>query len=175
MPTIPLLSVEALSAQQQIQYRRFPTNLTLAILGTSCAEQYLSLGIALAKSPLPSRDRELVILRVASLSNSEYERMQHLHLARASGWSDQQIASIESGQPSGLDERARTLLRFVDECIQQIRVSEDTLDRVRVFLGDVELADLTLLIGHYMMTARFLATLRVPLDDRPADWTNALS
>ena len=27
------------------------------------------------------------------------------------------------------------------------------------------MAELTLLIGHYMMTARFLETLEVPLDD----------
>jgi hypothetical protein len=32
------------------------------------------------------------------------------------------------------------------------------------------MAELTLLIGHYMMTARFLETLEVPLDDAATSW-----
>jgi hypothetical protein len=34
-----------------------------------------------------------------------------------------------------------------------------------------EVAETTLLIGHYMMTARFLETLEIDMDREPTPWT----
>jgi alkylhydroperoxidase family enzyme len=64
------------------------------------------------------------------------------------------------------------ILRFVDECVRDIKVGTQTFAAVRAFFSETQMAELTLLIGHYMMTARFLETLDVPLDDAATSWDN---
>ncbi len=176
MSRISLAEPSELDGAKELQFKRFPANLTRALLRTSnSTEAYLSLGASFAKSRLSPMDRELAILRVGALSASAYERMQHLPIARRIGWGDDQISAIENGDQAALGPRYGTLLRFVDECVQHVRVSDPVFDAVREFLGEEELAEITLLIGHYMMTARFLETLDVPLDEEATDWTQLLS
>jgi alkylhydroperoxidase family enzyme len=168
MMRIDIPSVERMSVPDRRQYNRFPSNLVRALLKTrGCTPGYLDLGFALIDANVDTRRRELVILRVAALSDSAYERMQHLPPARKAGWSDADIAAIETGQSSHLAPADGALLRFVDECVRDVRVSDRTFDAIRKFLSEQEIAEATLLIGYYMMTARFLETLEVDLDDAP--------
>ncbi|WP_420992760.1 carboxymuconolactone decarboxylase family protein [Cupriavidus sp. 30B13] len=161
---------------QSAQFRRFPANLTRALLLTAAStDPYLSLGASFAKGRLAPKDRELAILRVGALSASRYERMQHVPIARGAGWTGQDIAAIESGNGIVLGPRAGTILRFVDECVHRVKVSDPTLAALRQHMSDQEVAELTLLVGHYMMTARFLETLGVELDDHPTGWDALLA
>ncbi|CAN7670708.1 carboxymuconolactone decarboxylase family protein [Caballeronia sp. LjRoot34] len=172
MARITMVEVSNMNDDQLLQYRRFPANLTRALLRTSdSTAAYLSLGASFRKTKLSAKDRELVILRVGALSSSEYERMQHLPIAHTVGWTDGEIASIESGDQVALGERDGTILRFVDECVYKVRVSDNTLLAARRFMTEQEVAEMTLLIGHYMMTARFLETLGVDLDDQATSWS----
>ena len=107
--------------EQKQQYDRFPANLTLALLRTTgSGSGYLSLGGSFPRGAIGNKDREMIILRVGALSRSPYERMQHLPLARQAGWRDAEIAAIEAGHCS--DERSQAILRFVDECVRDIKV-----------------------------------------------------
>ncbi len=171
MLRIELPSVDRLSDDQQAQYERFPANLTLALLRTTgSAAGYLSLGASFPRGAIGNKDREMIILRVGALSSSQYERMQHLPLARQAGWTDADLLQIEQG--CGPDARSQAILQFVDECVNAVRVSSTTFARVREFFSETQTAELTLLIGHYMMTARFVETLDVPLDDAATSWEN---
>ncbi|MCX4149541.1 MULTISPECIES: carboxymuconolactone decarboxylase family protein [Paraburkholderia] len=171
MSRIELPAVSSLSEDQKRQYYRFPANLTLALLRTTGSTSgYLSLGGSFPRGAIGNKDREMIILRVGALSRSPYERMQHLPLARQAGWSDAEIAAIEAGNSS--DARSLAILRFVDECVRDIKVGTQTFAAVRAFFSETQMAELTLLIGHYMMTARFLETLEVPLDDAVTSWDN---
>jgi alkylhydroperoxidase family enzyme len=104
-------------------------------------------------------------LRIAALSNSAYERMQHIPPARKAGWTDADIAAIEQGDASRLDPLSTDLLAFVDECVKNVRVSDRTFAQLRTHISEEAVADLILLIGFYMMTARVLETLDIELDD----------
>lgn len=176
MSRISLVQPESMTEAQQAQYHRFPANLTRALLRTRASTAaYLSLGASFTQGSLSARDRELVILRVGALSQSAYERMQHLPIARSVGWTDAEIAAIEAGRQQAFDARTATLLRFVDECVHRVRVSDATLADLKDFLTEEEIAEATLLVGHYMMTARFLETLGVELDDEPTSWSGLVS
>lgn len=158
-----------MSHEQKEQYDRFPSNLVRALLVTTCsAKGYISLGASFPAGRLGDKDREMVILRVGALSHSAYERMQHLPLARKAGFTDDEIRKIENGTPDG--EREKAILAFVDECVKNVRVSAETFDHIRPYYDEVQIAELTLMIGHYMMTARFLETLEVDLDKNPTPW-----
>ena len=55
----------------------------------------------------------------------------------------------------------------------RVRVSDPTFDDARKVFSPNELVEMTLLIGFYMMTARFLATFGIDLDAVPVDWRRA--
>ncbi len=166
MARIHIPTIARMSDPDRRQFNRFPSNLVRALLKTrGCTAGYLDLGFALIDAIIDIKRRELVILRVASLSDSAYVRMQHLPMARKAGWSDQDITSIEMGEADRLDPADGALLRFVDECLRDVRVSDPTFAEARKFLTDEEIAEATLLVGYTMMTARYLETLRVELDE----------
>ncbi len=60
------------------------------------------------------------------------------------------------------------------KCVYRVRVSDATFAALRLFFTEEEIAEATLLIGHYMMTARFLETLGVELDSEPTPWSGLL-
>lgn len=171
MSRIKLPALNALTAEQREQYNRFPANLTLGLLLTTCCTKgYLSLGASFPAGKIGNKDREMIILRVGALSNSPYERMQHYNMALQAGWSPEEISDIEQGiYPHA---REAKILKFVDECVDKVKVSSATFSAVKEFYNEQQLAELTLLIGHYMMTARFLETLEIDLDTAATSWDN---
>jgi alkylhydroperoxidase family enzyme len=167
MARIELCDPSLMSEAERKVYDRLPVNLIRAMLRTHCADSYLTLGLALNAGKLTPKRRELVILRVAALSGSRYERMHHLPPALQAGWSEPDIAAIEAGQWQRLNPAEAALLRFVDDCVKDVRVSDRVFAELRRHLPENEVAETTLLTGFYMMTARFLETLDIDLDETP--------
>jgi alkylhydroperoxidase family enzyme len=173
MSRIPFPETETIPESAARQVERFPLNLTRMLLHEPDAVgPYIDLAFALLKrGHLNPKLRELVILRVASLSGSTYEKIQHLPAARKAGATDAEIASAESGHPAGLDSGTALAFRFAEECARDVKVSEATIVEARSRFSPPEIAELTLLVGFYMMTARFLETLGVDADP-PLDTSN---
>src|SRR4051812_6340734 len=90
------------SARQQLD--RFPINLTRMLLHVpQSVEPYIDLAFSLLRSGrLDPKVREFVILRVASVSGSEYERTQHLPSARKAGLTEEEIVAALSGDLGAL-------------------------------------------------------------------------
>lgn len=174
MSRISLIDVEDMTREQREQYDRFPSNLTRGLLLTEqrLATALPNLANALRASGLDPKLREGVILRVAALTGSAYERMQHLEQAGKVGWSASDIAAIEHSKLSGLPDAFRAVLAFVDECVASPQVSDATFAEAKAVLSDRDIATVILLVGHYMMVARFVATLEIDLDAKPDSWTS---
>lgn len=173
MSRIQLVAVEAMTPKQRVQYNRFPSNLTrgLLVLDQPLAEALPGLANALRASSLDARTREGVIVRVASLCDSAYEQMQHSEQVLKAGWTKEQVEAIKQGRLSDLPDRDATILRFVDACVATQRVPDDAFDAIRELVSDKDLATIILLVGHYMMVARFTATLGIELDAMPDNWS----
>ena len=58
-------------------------------------------GHVLQKQTLPLRDRELLILRIGWLNQSEYEWAQHVEIAKRSGIGDAEIEQGKTGPKAG--------------------------------------------------------------------------
>lgn len=172
MSRIPLVSVSEMTEEQHAQYARFPSNLTRALLlmDQRLAGALPNLANALRASSLEASLREAVILRVAALQGSAYERMQHLEQARKVGWNDEDIVAIEAGGESLSDPRLKAVLAFVDACVASSEVSDPTFAAASDVLSHRDLATVVVLVGHYMMVARFLGILQVQLDAQPDSW-----
>jgi 4-carboxymuconolactone decarboxylase len=132
---------------------------------------WLAFGGALLSSlQLDPVVRELVILRVARLSDAEYEWTQHEPIALAVGASREQVTAVDRGalDDRSLGEGERAALRFATEVVRDVRASDEALDAVREHLSPREVVELLLVIGQYMLVARVAETAGIELDE-PAD------
>ncbi|TKJ33371.1 carboxymuconolactone decarboxylase family protein [Blastococcus sp. CCUG 61487] len=114
---------------------------------------------------LPRRESELVILRVADRTGSDYEWRHHELLARRAGLGDAEIARVRTGPDAPeWSDRDRLLLRVADELIASDDLSDGTWADVRREFDERTAIELLLLVGHYRMLATTLHVLRVPPD-----------
>jgi len=57
------------------------------------------------------------------------------------------------------------VLAYTDEVERDIRVRDETFDRLRSFLSEHAIVELTVVIGYYGMVSRFLIALDVELEE----------
>ena len=116
---------------------------------------------------LPRRETELVILRVAHLTGSDYELAHHTRLGRRAGIDEETLARVERGpDASGWSHRERVLLTATDELHRTRDLGDDSWSRLRSELDERTAIELLMLVGHYEMLATTLTTLRLR-PDRP--------
>lgn len=119
----------------------------------------------LSKTKLDPVLREIAILRVGYISDATYETFQHERIGRDVGMSDDLIARVKEGpSASGFTELEQLVMNFVDDVVFNVRASDETFLPLRTHLSDQEMQELTLAIGFYMMTSRFLETFDVDIE-----------
>ncbi len=114
---------------------------------------------------LPRRETELVILRVAHLSDCAYEFEHHTRLGRQAGVTEEDLARVVEGPDAeGWSEREATLLRAVDSLHDHRDLDDETWQALSAHLDERRILELLFLVGHYEMLATALITLRVRPD-----------
>ncbi len=123
---------------------------------------------ALTSPTLPTRLRELVVLRTAHLMDCAYELGQHRDVAGTAGVSTAEIDAVLSENdwqtyPFDTDERA--VLQLTTELLITRSVAADTFDRVHGALGPRATVEVLMVIGRYAGLALMLNALDVDLDE----------
>jgi alkylhydroperoxidase family enzyme len=119
-------------------------------------------GALMPGGKLPREETELVILRVAHNSCSEYEWSQHERIGRRAGLSEEEISRVRAGaEAPGWSERRALLLRAADEMHEGHQIGKELWAELSRHLDEVLLIELCMLIGHYEMLAMTLNTLEV--------------
>ena len=114
---------------------------------------------------LPREETELVILRVAHNTGSDYEWGQHERMARGPGLATRRSpASARAPRRAGWSERRALLLRAADELHSGDRIGDELWAELARQLDEVRLIELCMLIGHYEMLAMTLNSLDVEPD-----------
>lgn len=120
-----------------------------------------------AKTALDPKLRQIAILRVGHICQSAYETYQHEKLAKIVGMTDQQIAATRDGKSiEALDEQQIAVLRFAEEMTTDIKVSDATFAKVRGFLPEKELTELTIITSFYSAICRFLETMEIEVETK---------
>lgn len=120
-------------------------------------------------SRTPRALRELVILRGAQVSASEYEWAQHLRMARKAGVREAQIAALADWRASPeFDARERAALR-VAESVTSGRVSDEVYREAMRHFDHHDYVELAVTAGFYAMVARVLDALGVELEPEFVD------
>jgi alkylhydroperoxidase family enzyme len=122
-------------------------------------------GALMPRGTLPRGDTELLILRVAHNCGCDYEWRHHERIAQTVGLSAQDVQRVRGGpEAGGWSARQASLLRAADELHAQRTISDELWDQLRPLLGDAELIELCMLVGHYELLAMTLNALRVEPD-----------
>jgi alkylhydroperoxidase family enzyme len=122
-------------------------------------------GALMPGGKLPRTDTELVILRVAHNTGSDYEWSQHERIGVRAGLSEGEISRVRIGPDApGWSERQQLLLLAADEMHDRGRIEDELWSRLAAHLDEVRLIELCILIGHYEMLAMTLNSLQVELD-----------
>lgn len=141
----------------------------------TCMPDLVRLGASvLARQKLDARLREIAILRVAALSAAEYEWTQHAAIGTAVGVTPPEMSALREETPAGLEPAADLVVRFTDECVRGVRVSDSTFQEALGRFSPQEITELVITIGYYMLIARFLETLGVDAEPAPPEMARSL-
>lgn len=173
MARIPYPDVEALPAETRAALARMRAInvFRLAAWADGLAPSFYEFVAAIfTRTSLDPKLRQIAILRVGHLCGSAYETHQHEWLARKQvGLSEEQIAATRDGTSvAALDEQELAVLRFAEEMTSGVKVSDAAFARVRAFLPEKELTELVLITSFYSAVCRFLETLEIEIEERPA-------
>ena len=118
------------------------------------------------KSSLPSREREMAILRIGWLCRSGYEFHQHTRIGKQSGLSDAQIERLKSGpDAAGWTEAESALLRAVDDLHGDQFISDETWQRLGKHYDTRQIIDLVFAVGQYTLVSMALNSFGVQIEE----------
>lgn len=117
-------------------------------------------------SRIPARHREMLMLRMGWLCQSEYEWAQHARIAITSaGMTDAEVHRIAEGpQAQGWTDFEHTLLRMVDELRYDAMISDSTWSALRKEYSDQKLMEALYTAAQYQLVSMALNSLGVQLD-----------
>ena len=119
----------------------------------------------LRREDLSPKLRQLAILRVGHLAQSEYEFTKHVPVGLREGVTRQQVEAISDWAASTeFNDEERAVLGYTDEVAQNVKVEDDTFARLRTFLDEPAIVKLTATIGYYGMVCRVLVALQIELE-----------
>lgn len=120
----------------------------------------------LRRNSLPERDREMLILRIGWLCQSEYEWAQHVRIGRSVGLTGEDIEHIMEGPDAeGLPERDRLLLRATDELHEDAFISDATWSALNEIYDTKQMMDIVFTVGEYNLVSMALNSFGVQLDE----------
>jgi 4-carboxymuconolactone decarboxylase len=112
----------------------------------------------------PRALRELMILRTAQLTGSDYEWAHHRAMAAANGVPDEQVDALAAWRSSTLfDGRERAALRCVEE-IHDVALSDEAFAELERELGPPATIELVLLAAFYEAVARLIQALGLEVE-----------
>ena len=125
------------------------------------------------RNKLPSRLRELMIMRIGWTTASEYEWFQHYRIAtKETGLTDAEIIGLRQWRSSDLFSPAdRAVLAAVDDTRERGEISEEVWAQCQqLFKEPAVLVEMIVMIGNWMLFSQLLKTLRIPIEQGARPW-----
>jgi 4-carboxymuconolactone decarboxylase len=109
-------------------------------------------------SSVPTRLNEFAILIQGRLWRSQVEWFAHFPIAVKAGLSEQVALDLKANKrPSGMQPDEAAVYDFCMELSTKHAVSDETYNRLRQFLSEQQVVDLTVISGTYVTVAMILA------------------
>jgi AhpD family alkylhydroperoxidase len=124
------------------------------------------------RTPRPLR--ELVILRGAQVTKSEYEWAQHLKMARKAGVREEQIAALADWRASTLFSSQEKAALALAEAVTLGRVSDEVYAEATKHFDHADYVELSMVAAFYAMVARMLDAMGIQLEPDARDYAPKL-
>jgi 4-carboxymuconolactone decarboxylase len=124
-----------------------------------------ALGVAIRfHTSLSPRIREMAILVVAQVWDSDYERTAHEQIAREAGLTEPEIEALRIGTDPGFHDKAEQVAYSVVRTLTgpAADVDDQQYHTAATVLGEQALVELSALVGYYATLALQLRLFRVP-------------
>ena len=109
--------------------------------------------------------RELLILRVAQLTASEYEWAHHWPLAAGAGVREAQLSALADWESSAeFDGSERAALAFTDQLVGSGHVDDDVFVTLRETFGAAAVVQIAMTASFYVCVARMGAAFDLQLE-----------
>lgn len=167
-PRLTPIPMAELSAEVREAIREWPLNLHRCLAHSpQTLTRWMTFAVQiLRENSLPVRDREIVVLRIAWVRQSEYEWVRHGRIARNAGMSGEDIRAVTLGAgDSAWAPHEAALIEAVDEVLAANDIPDATWRVLAEHYSEQQLVDLVMLIGEFMLVAMAVGALRIPLDD----------
>lgn len=118
------------------------------------------------RSNIPPREKGMIILRIAWLSQSDYEWQHHAAGSKQAGLlSDEVISRIKEGsEAKGWDSFDSTLIRAVDELYSKNFISDATWKILSEKYETLQLIEMLFIVGYYSLLAMVMNTLGAQIE-----------
>jgi len=120
-------------------------------------------GMLLLRGLLPARDREILILRTAANTTSDYEWGQHARISADIGMSAEEIDRCARGTPA--DEGEAVLMAAADQLHALSNIDDATWQDLAGRYDDAQLIEIVALVGYYHQVAYLLNALGVAREE----------
>ncbi len=121
----------------------------------------------IAKTSLPPRDRQLIVLRMLVLCDDTYERTHHITISRNAGISEEEIAAFQSGTGSVLSDFDKTLIKATDQLKSDQFIDDATWAALAQRYSIEQLMDVVFVAGCYQTMAMLTKNFGMELE--PSD------
>lgn len=174
MTRIPYPSIDDLSILKRERIfdpaRKYLLNVTRMTLhlpdGLWLAQAMLGRA-TIVDATIDKRLKEMIIIRVGHLQNSDYELFHHRSIGMLVGVTPDEMAALEGGDLDLLPANERAMIDFVTELVRHPAATDRCLAAARVHFSDQVIFEITAIVGYYMMVARFIAVGGVEPDPSP--------
>jgi len=122
------------------------------------------LGAALGTSKVDNATKELAILTTTKLNGCSYCTAHHTGAGKRAGLTDEKIAAVPDETSDALDDRERVVVKYSKELAHNVTASQETLDELRNYFDQAQIAELNMVNGVFHVLTRFADTFKVELE-----------
>jgi alkylhydroperoxidase family enzyme len=121
----------------------------------------------IARTSLPPRERQVIVLRTLAICNDTYELAHHVRISQGAGVSEEEIAAFQSGTGDCLSAFDRTLIAAADELERDQMIGDATWQALAARYSVEQLMEVVFVAGCYQTMAMLTKTFGMQLE--PAD------
>ena len=130
-----------------------------------CQRYWAYTGYFVRNATIPTRDREVLILRTAWLNRGDYIWGRHNLIGQDAGLTQQEINRVTQGaEAEGWNAFDATLLRAADELYTTRIISEPTWNQLADRYSENQLREVVLIVGNYTQLSMLQNTLGAQLE-----------
>jgi alkylhydroperoxidase family enzyme len=152
-PRIPPIPVDQLSAEEAALVGDYASLNFSRVMARHPAlyRAFMPFGEQLmARTSLPPRDRQVLIMRTVGLCDEDYETGHHAGISLAVGLAEAEVAAARNGGP-GLPPDDLVLVRMAEELVRDKRVGDATWAQLAKRYSTPQLMEAVVLVGDYVM------------------------